>query len=145
METSTKDGYVDWFKEYDWSWACSLNLRSGIRRKSAHRLWREWIEHLEEIESHHLSWVRMFEIGEESGKLHVHGAIAGVHRATRSAAESLWWRMAGDAQVRRYYSDPWLEYSLKDMESNDDYDLDFELLPQHRHATTLTRDSNCQD
>jgi hypothetical protein len=138
LETSTKDGYEDWLKEYKWSWACTLKFRTGIRRKSAHRLWREWIERLEEIEEHSLSWARMFEIGKEYGKLHVHGAIAGVHRATATAAESHWWCMAGDAQVRKYYSDGWLEYLLKEMESNDDYDFDFELLPQHRRPEKLS-------
>lgn len=132
MEESTKDGYVDWLKKYAWNWACTLDFRYGIRRKSAHRLWREWIARLEEIEGHPLSWARMAELGETSGMLHFHGVVAGLRRTTPGAAEVLWLRMAGDAHIVVFDSDGWIEYALKEMESEDDYDFDFELLTQHR-------------
>jgi hypothetical protein len=142
---STKDGYVDWLNTYEWNWACSLNFRNGIRRKSANRLWREWIIRLEEIEGHRLSWARMAEVGEISGKLHFHGVVAGLRRAWPIEAESLWLSMAGDAVVDVMHSDGWIEYMLKEMEDSDDYDFDFELLDQHRRSrkvtTTLSRDS----
>jgi len=129
MESSTKDGYVEWLGRYEWNWACTLNLRYGIRRKSAHRLWRDWITRLEEIEGHRLSWARMAEVGKIAGRLHFQAAVAGVRYTTPSAAASLW--LAGDAQVKVMYSTGWLDYMLKEMEYNDDYDFDFELLNQH--------------
>jgi hypothetical protein len=116
-----------------------LNFRYGIRRKSAHRLWRKWIAQLEKLEGHRLSWVRMAEIGETSGRLHFHAVVAGLVHTTPDAAKALWLAMAGDAHVKVLYSDNWLEYMLKEMEWTDDYDFDFELLPHHKREEHSTK------
>ncbi len=97
MEDNTKDGYVDWLKEFEWNWGCTVNLRYGIRRKSAGCLWRGWIGRLEELEGHPLSWARLAEVGETSGRLHFHGVVAGVLCTAPKTAESLW--LGGDARV----------------------------------------------
>lgn len=138
MEQSIKDGYAHWLKEYDWNFACTLNVRPGIGRKSAHRLWREWISRLEDIEARCLSWARMAEVGEIAGQLHFHGVVAGVMRTTPSTAKSLW--LNGDAQVKPYESAGWLEYQLKEMEDGDDYDFDFELLTEHKRVRLRDRE-----
>jgi hypothetical protein len=139
MEDNTKDGYVDWLMTYKWNWSCTLNLRNGIRRKSATRLWREWITRLEEIEGHYLSWARMAEFGETSGKLHFHGVVAGVCRTSPEGAAALWLHMAGDAKVGVLFSvKRWIEYMLKEMEVSDDYDFDFELQDQDLRRRKLS-------
>jgi len=131
VKYSAKDDYVDWLEVYEWIWACTLSFRNGIRRKSANRLWREWITRLEEIEGHRLSWARMAEFGETAGKLHFHGVVAGVRRTWPSEAESLWLSIAGDARIEVMHSAGWLEYMLKEMEDNDDFDFDASLHPEH--------------
>jgi hypothetical protein len=135
MKDRTKDGYVDWLNTYEWNWACSLNFRNGIRRKSANGLWREWIIRLEEIEGHRLSWARMAEVGQTSGKLHFHGVVAGLHRTWPSEAESLWLHMAGDARIDLMDSIGWIEYMLKEMEDTDDFDFDANLEDVHLRPT----------
>src|ERR1700722_4139559 len=124
--------------KYEWKWHCSMNFRSSIRRKSAGRLWREWITRLEEIEDHRLTWARIGEFGEVSGKFHFHGVVAGLSRTSPGGAADLWLHMAGDAKVGVLYSiREWIEYMLKEMEVSDDYDFDADLHDQHLRRRML--------
>jgi hypothetical protein len=65
-----------------------------------------------------------------SGMLQCQGFVAGVVRATPDRAESIWLRMAGDAEIDRF-SSGWLEYLLKDVEDTDRYDFDLHLEDDH--------------
>lgn len=136
-ERGLRQRYVEWLETYAWDWACTLNFRFGIRRKSAGRLWREWIKWLEEIEGNSISWARMVEEGDTSGRLHFHGVVAGIRSTTRLRAECMWESMAGDAEINQYESVGWLWYMLKEMEATEDYDFDLELLPRHRASARL--------
>jgi hypothetical protein len=131
MSYSNKSAYVDWLRDYSWTYFCTFSFRAGFRRKAANRLFAEWINGVEAAEGARMSWVRVGEIG-KNGKIHFHVLIAGsVRRMLRH--EVHWQKMAGNLVVKRYEADRGgLEYVLKSMETSEDYDIDFQLHPQHK-------------
>jgi hypothetical protein len=137
MSLASKHEFVLWLRRYDWQWFCTLTFRAGIRRKASDQLFRHWIAALEAYESKSLSWVRMVEFGGEFGKLHFHVLIAGPRRLLMQKAVDLWIKLAGSAVIGPY--DPerrGLEYMLKSIEDNPDYDFDAALLGEHLRRQT---------
>lgn len=134
-----KHEFVQWLRRYEWTWFCTLTFRPGIRRKASDQILRHWIAALEAYDGRSLSWVRLVEYGGVAGKLHFHVLIAGTKRTPTQLATELWIKMAGAAVIGPY--DPQrrgLEYALKSIEDDPDYDFDATLLGQHlRRRTTL--------
>jgi hypothetical protein len=132
MSMVVKNQFVLWLQRYDWTWFCTLTFRPGIRRKASDQILRHWMLALEAYEGHNLSWLRMVEHGGVAGKLHFHVLIAGVQRTPTHRAVDLWIKMAGAAVIGPY--DPerrGLQYALKSIEDDPDYDFDAALFGEH--------------
>jgi excisionase family DNA binding protein len=128
MTLSQKIVMATWLRIIAWCWFCTLTFRAATSRKTSHRIFAEFIGDLEARETGEIHWVRMVERGDENGRLHIHALIAGVQRTSTQKAADLWSRRAGTAKISQYDSNQrGVEYLLKTVEDNADYDLDFSL------------------
>jgi excisionase family DNA binding protein len=131
MTLSNKLNMADWLRIVAWCWFCTLTFRAAISSKTSHRIFAEWIADLEGRETGEIHWVRMVERGDENGRLHIHALIAGPQLTSTQTAADLWRRLAGTAKIAPYDSNQrGVEYLLKTVEDNPDYDFDFSLPDQ---------------
>ncbi len=117
MGLKQKQEYVDWLREYNWAWFCTLTFRDGVWRKAAVRLFGKWIAQIQAVEPDLISWVRMGEYSRKNHRYHLHVLIAGVQNVTLRQATARWERLAGRAEIGLYDSNRrGLEYLLKSLE-----------------------------
>jgi hypothetical protein len=134
MSLSIKKEYVQWLKNYDWHWFCTLTFSNLTSRSRAVGLFNKWLAALRQWQGYApISFVCAIESGCADHRLHIHALLAGVHGIDMNQARMVWGRFAGHAEISSY--DPngkALGYTLKSLEKSNDADIDFDLYPEHQ-------------
>ena len=122
------DAYVLRFREVDWAYWGTFNLRPRMHRKAAVRHFEEWVRQIAQRENAEIHWLRIGERGPEQNLYHYHVLISKFTKTTVYEAQQLWFGLAGELHLSSYKRDRRaLEYSLKSLEDTDDPDIEWHL------------------
>lgn len=139
--TELLNAYSSWIRGYSWTWFGVLTFRGYPRRHKADRLFRQWVSEVQSADgAKDFRWVRVTEFGADGRNLHFHILVGGLLDGSKYEWMFRWDEIAGEADIYYYVALlNGVEYVLKTLSLDRDFDIDFHFPPPTLPGKSLPR------